>query len=118
MEGSRFGANAGYGIEIKPIASTVRVLRGGQVLAESPNAKVMYETRLAPQIYIPREDILAPLSDETELQTFCPFKGTARYHDLLLDDETLYNGVWCYDDAMPESRTINGHIGFMPGAQV
>lgn len=118
MEGSRFGTNAGYGIEIKPIASTVRALRNGQVLAESTNAKVMYETRLTPQIYIPREDILAPLSGETELQTFCPFKGTARYHDLLLDDETIYNGVWCYDDAMPESRAINGHIGFMPGAQV
>ncbi|WP_294228473.1 DUF427 domain-containing protein [uncultured Shimia sp.] len=118
MEGSRFGANAGYGIEIKPIASTVRVLRDGQVLAQSNNAKVMYETRLTPQIYIPKDDITAPLSEQTDLKTFCPFKGTARYRDILLDGNSVSNGVWSYDDAMPESGGINGHIAFMPAAQV
>lgn len=118
MEGSRFGANAGYGIEIKPIASTVRITRNGVLLAQSDNAKVMYETRLTPQIYVPKEDIVAPLSKRTDLKTFCPFKGTARYRDLLLDGETVANGVWSYDDAMPESRAINGHIAFMPSAEV
>ncbi|WP_422048258.1 DUF427 domain-containing protein [Shimia sp.] len=118
MEGSRFGANAGYGLDIKPIDATVKVLRDGVVLAQSARAKVMYETRLEPQIYIPRDDILVALSDQNELKTFCPFKGTARYRDILMDGETISNGVWSYDDAMPESRAINGHIGFMPNAGV
>ncbi|MDA5558635.1 DUF427 domain-containing protein [Shimia sp. MMG029] len=114
MEGSRFGTNAGYGIEIKPIDTNIRILRNGTVLAESRSAKVMYETRLTPQVYIPRDDILVPLSPQNALKTFCPFKGTARYRDILLDGHTIANGVWSYDDAMPESRAINGHIGFMP----
>ncbi len=118
MEGSRFGTNAGYGLEIKPIEATVRVLKDGEVLAESANAKVMYETRLQPQVYIPKEDIFAQLSDQTDLKTFCPFKGTARYRDIVLKGSTIPNGVWSYDDAMPESRGINGHIAFMPTAQV
>lgn len=116
MEGSRFNSDAGYGLEIAPLDSCVRVYRDGQLLAETSRAKVMYETRLQPQIYIPFGDIAAELSDQTELKTFCPFKGTARYRDLILANETVSNGVWSYDDALPESREINGHIGFMPSA--
>lgn len=118
MEGSRFGANAGYGLDIKSIDATIKVRRNGVLLAKSSRAKVMYETRLSPQVYIPSEDIVVPLSDQSELKTFCPFKGTARYRDIILEDETISNGAWSYDDAMPESRAINGHIGFMPEAGV
>ena len=118
MEGSRFGTNAGYGIDIQPIEGTVRVLKNGVVLAESANAKVMYETRLQPQVYLPQDDILVELSEQTDLKTFCPFKGTARYRDIQLEGETIANAVWSYDDAMPESRAINRHIGFMPNAGV
>ena len=116
MEGSRFGSNAGYGIRIEPLDSRVRVLRDGQVLAESLRARVMYETRLAPQIYVPLEDLRVPVSDPTDLQTFCPFKGTARYRNVELDGETIVNALWSYDDALPESREINGFVGFMPSA--
>lgn len=118
MEGSRFGTNAGYGIEIKPITSTVTITLGDTVLARSDRAKVMYETRLSPQIYVPRADVLVPLSEQTELQTFCPFKGTARYHDVLLEDRKLANAVWCYDDALPESRAINGHMCFAADPEI
>ncbi|TCL00702.1 adenylate/guanylate cyclase [Shimia isoporae] len=113
MEGSRFNTASGYGIDIEPIDGRVRILRNGTVLADSTRAKVMYETRLKPQIYLPIEDVLVALSDQTALKTFCPFKGTARYRNLLLSDETVENGIWSYDDALPESRGINGYIGFM-----
>jgi class 3 adenylate cyclase/uncharacterized protein (DUF427 family) len=116
MEGSRFGTNAGYGLDIKPLKTTVTIHRQGVLLAKSDRAKVMYETRITPQIYIPREDIIVRLSAQNDLKTFCPFKGTARYCDILLDGETIPSGVWSYDDALPESREINGHIGFMPNA--
>ncbi|MBO9478671.1 DUF427 domain-containing protein [Shimia sp. R11_0] len=117
MEGSHLGSNAGYGIDIQPIEATVTISRRGVVLAQSTRAKVMYETRLPPQVYVPRADIVVPLSEHTALKTFCPFKGTARYHDIQLPDDVIENGVWCYDDALPESSAINGHIGFMPNAE-
>jgi len=113
MEGSRFNAASGYGIDIESIDGRVRILRDGKVLADSTRAKVMYETRLQPQIYLPLDDILVPVSAQTDLKTFCPFKGTARYRDLLLDGETIPNAIWSYDDALPESREIGGHIAFL-----
>lgn len=106
----------GYGISVDHLTGRIAIFRNGTLLAESRNAKVMYETRLPPTIYIPREDICVDLSTETDLQTFCPFKGTATYHDINLPGERLTNSVWAYEDALPESTAIQGHIGFMPGA--
>lgn len=116
MEGSRFNASSGYGIDIEPIEGRVRILRNGVVLADTTRAKVMYETRLQPQIYLPLDDISIPVSAQTDLKTFCPFKGTARYRDVLLEGETIPNAIWSYDDALPESREINAHIGFLPAS--
>jgi len=104
----------GYGISIERLDGRVAIYRGDVLLAQSTDAKVMYETRLAPAIYVPREDVLVDLSPETDLQTFCPFKGTATYHDVILGDERLVNAVWAYEDSLPESKEIQGHIGFMP----
>lgn len=106
----------GYGISIDQLEDRIAIYRGDLLLAESTNAKVMYETRLPPAIYVPREDVQVALSGETELQTFCPFKGTATYHDITLGDERLANSVWAYEESLPESKAIQGHIGFMPDA--
>ncbi|MGV6804365.1 MAG: DUF427 domain-containing protein [Ruegeria sp.] len=107
---------SGYGISIDQLEGKVAIYRNDILLAESTNAKVMYETRLPPAIYFPREDVQLDLGDETELQTFCPFKGTATYHDVVVSGERLANSVWAYEDSLPESKAIQGHIGFMPGA--
>ncbi len=106
-----------YGIDIQPLTGRVTARRNGVILASTTNAKVMYETRLGPTIYFPAEDILTELGPKTSLQTFCPFKGTASYRDLALDGQSIANAVWSYDDALPESAGILGHVGFMANAQ-
>ncbi|WP_420585934.1 DUF427 domain-containing protein [Ruegeria sp.] len=108
--------STGYGISVEPLNGRIAIYRDQTLLAESTNAKVMYETRLPAMIYIPRDDVCVDLGDETELQTFCPFKGTATYHDVVVDGQRLANSVWAYEDALPESAAIQGHIGFMPSA--
>ncbi|MGR3616913.1 MAG: DUF427 domain-containing protein [Paracoccaceae bacterium] len=101
-----------YGIDIQPLAGRVTLRFGGEVLAQSDNAKVMYETRLKPTVYFPPEDVAFDLTDGSDLQTFCPFKGTAHYRNLTLADTRLENAVWMYDAPMPEAKGISGHIGF------
>ncbi|OIQ45602.1 MAG: guanylate cyclase [Roseobacter sp. MedPE-SW] len=105
--------NRGYGILVEPLRGEVQVRRGGTLLAKSTRARVMYETRLQPTIYIPRDDLVVDISTKVGLQTFCPFKGTACYHDLKLDDGRVDNAVWIYEDALPEARQIEGHVGFV-----
>lgn len=110
-------ATDGYGILVEPLEGVVRAYRHGILLAESENAKVMYETRLQPTIYFPREALKVPLSDKVAMQTFCPFKGTACYHDLKLKDERVGRGAWIYNSAEPEASGIAGYVGFTQDAE-
>ncbi|WP_204112444.1 DUF427 domain-containing protein [Shimia biformata] len=107
--------SADYGIEIKPLDGPVRVMRGEVVLAETTRAKVVYETRLPPQVYVPAEDVKIETGGFTDLKTFCPFKGTARYHDITLGGVVFPNAIWTYARPLPESAAIDGYVGFMPG---
>lgn len=109
--------NNAYRIAVEPLNGRVTAYRDGAVLASSTRAKVMYETRLPAAIYFPAEDVKVPLGPPTDLQTFCPFKGTATYRDVETADGTIPNGVWSYEEALPESVEIQGHVGFMPDAE-
>ncbi len=106
----------GYGISVESLKGRIAIYRDDTLLAESTDAKVMYETRLPATIYVPRADVCVDLGAETELQTFCPFKGTATYHDVILNGQRLTNSVWAYEEALPESAAIQGYVGFMPSA--
>ena len=110
--------DASYGIDIQPLTGRVTAHRNGVLLASSLRAKVMYETRLGPTVYFPAEDVTVDLGRKSDLQTFCPFKGTASYRDLMMGDVTVKNAVWSYDDPLPESRGIEGYVGFMSTAGV
>ncbi|GAA6191081.1 DUF427 domain-containing protein [Phaeobacter sp. NW0010-22] len=106
----------GYGIDVQPLSGEITVRRNDVVIAKTKNAKVMYETRLPPTIYVPRDDVLVDLSEPSALKTFCPFKGTARYRDILLNREQIENSVWAYERPLPESKEIKGYVAFMPKA--
>lgn len=110
----------GYGLYIQHLPSIVTAKLDGTLLARSNQAKVMYETRLPPTIYFPRDDVRVQLGSATDLQTFCPFKGTANYFDLVLSGRTFSNAVWSYANVLSESRGIEGHVAFMPdvGAEI
>ncbi|MTI45182.1 adenylate/guanylate cyclase [Roseibium hamelinense] len=103
-----------YQILVEPLDGPVTARRGDTVIARSDRAKVMYETRLPPVIYFPREDVIADLVPAPDHRTFCPFKGTASYADLKIGDTTLKNAVWCYENALPEGRAVDGYVAFMP----
>jgi len=108
---------SGYGILVEQLDGPVAAYHGDTLLAQSSRAKVMYETRQSPVVYFPKEDLLVGMDKACGKTTFCPFKGTAHYRDLILPGEKeLCNAVWSYDETLPEARQIKGHIGFIPEA--
>ena len=107
--------NASYTIDIQPLTGTITAWRGEHILAQSNRAQVMFETRLAPTIYFPVEDIRAEIVATSDLQTFCPFKGSASYQTIRVGDEVIPEGLWCYDHPLPESQKLSGFAAFMPG---
>lgn len=106
----------GYGILVEQLDGTVEAWNGQTLLARSSRAKVVYETRSEPIIYVPFDDIQADTSPFTDLSTFCPCKGAAQYRDLKIPGETLKNAIWCYSAPLSEAREISGYVGISPTA--
>jgi uncharacterized protein (DUF427 family) len=98
----------GHTITIEQGNEHVRVVHGGQILAESDRALVLRETGCPPRYYIPAEDVRLDLLTPSSTHTVCPFKGTASYWSLP-DAADL---VWGYPDPKPEVAPIKDHLCF------
>jgi uncharacterized protein (DUF427 family) len=66
-------------IDVRQTSRHVRVLLGGEVLAETRRGKVLYEAGLPPRWYFPEEDVRMDLLEPSDHQTTCAYKGHASY---------------------------------------
>ncbi|GHH95614.1 DUF427 domain-containing protein [Streptomyces capillispiralis] len=98
----------GHRITVEPSDRSVRVVHGGQVLAESTRALVLRETGCPDRYYIPPEDVRLDLLTPSGTTTHCPFKGTASYWSLP-DAPDL---VWAYREPKQDVAPIKGHLCF------
>ncbi len=90
----------------------VRVLLGGETVAETENARFLFETHLPPRYYIPREDVRMDFLTPTDTQTHCPYKGTAFYWSATVGGETYKDIVWSYESTVSECPKIKGLLCF------
>ncbi len=89
----------------------VRAILGGQTVFDTTDAKLLHETGLLPQLYIPQADFSAELLKPTEHTTYCPFKGDASYWSVVAGEKIAENAVWSYQDPNPESQWLRGYSG-------
>ncbi|MBL0162463.1 MAG: DUF427 domain-containing protein [Xanthomonadales bacterium] len=94
----------------------VQVLIGDHVLANTHRAIRVLETASPPTFYLPPEDI-----DESLLRTqvgdsFCEWKGRARYWSVVAGEGRLLEAVgWSYPEPTPAFAPIAGWLSFYPG---
>src|SRR5438552_14030122 len=60
----------------------VKVVAGGEVVAETRRAHILWETGMPIRYYIPQADVRLDLLEPTDLHTGCPYKGEASYWKL------------------------------------
>lgn len=91
----------------------IKVVAGGEVVAETHRAKTLWETTFPTRYYIPREDIHVELLEATDLHTRCPYKGEASYWKLKSSADVAAGEIaWAYLDPLPECPKIKGLIAF------
>jgi uncharacterized protein (DUF427 family) len=94
----------------------VRVEFGGEMVAESARAMRVLETSHPPVYYIPREDVrMERLRSSGQRGSFCEFKGTARYWDVVVGDRVSVAAAWSYEDPSAEFAGLKGYLAFYPG---
>lgn len=93
----------------------VRVVLGGEVIADSVRAKRVLETSHPPVYYIPPADVRAGALEPAVRTTYCEFKGSARYHTVRGGARVEKDAAWSYPHPSPGFEAITDHVGFYPG---
>lgn len=100
-------------VDVRPAAARVTVTAGGEEIARSDNAKLVFETGLPPRAYLPPEDVREGVLAETGTTSVCPYKGVARYWSVTAGGKTFADGAWAYEQPQPESAPAKGLISFL-----
>jgi uncharacterized protein (DUF427 family) len=90
----------------------IRVLRDGELLAESDRAVAVFESNLPARWYLPRDDVLAVL-EPSDRVTRCPYKGRASYQSVRLAGGDLVKDlVWSYPEPLAEAAAVADMLCF------
>jgi uncharacterized protein (DUF427 family) len=90
----------------------VRVVFGGETVADSRRVKLMHEKGHLPVYYFPEEDVRMDLLEDTDHTTHCPFKGDASYWSVRVGEEVAENAVWSYHEPIESAPPIAGYLAF------
>jgi uncharacterized protein (DUF427 family) len=100
-------------IDVLPTSRRVRVLLGGEVLADSTSALALYETSLPIRYYLPFRDVRLEALVPSTTVTQCAYKGSARHWSARAGDSLLSDVAWSYDDDVRrEAEDVRGRIAF------
>lgn len=107
-----FEQYGGYRLAITPSRSLHQLIFNEAIIAASTKAFIIREQGLHDVLYIPRDDILVPLTRMKGHSSYCPFKGTATYWSLEANGHTCEKAAWSYDFPHDELLPIRGHLAF------
>ena len=110
--GPGYAEHPGHRVEVEPCPKRVKVLFGGETVADSRKALRLEEKGHAAVHYFPREDVRWDLLERTTRKTFCPFKGEASYWTLRVGGRVAENAVWSYQAPFDEVSNIRDHMAF------
>ena len=95
---------------VVPCERRVRVLAGGEVIADSVRAWRVLETSHPPTIYVPPADVRMDLLAPNPRRSVCEWKGTAGYHDVV----GRAAAAWSYPDPAPRYADLRDCVAFYP----
>jgi uncharacterized protein (DUF427 family) len=99
-------------IDVYRTAQHVRVMRDGEVLADSRRAKVLFETALPPRYYLPAEDVRTELLVPSSMRTRCAYKGSAAHWHVRVGGRLYEDLVWSYSDPDHDAEPIRDLLAF------
>ena len=96
-------------VDVRQSARPVRIEVGGEVVAETTQARLLFETQLPTRFYIPREDI-RPELHPSDRHTYCPYKGDASYWSFDAGGRRREDIAWSYEQPLPDAVAITGLV--------
>jgi uncharacterized protein (DUF427 family) len=101
---------------VEPVREEITVTLGGVVIVRTTAAVRVLETSHPPVYYLPLADFepgaLVPVKDTS----FCEFKGTAGYFDVVVGGRRAPKAAWTYPDPAAGYGELAGRAAVYPSA--
>jgi len=91
----------------------MKAIWNGTILAESDETIVVEGNH-----YFPPEAIDREYFRESTMHTVCPWKGTASYFDIVVEENINQGGAWYYPAPSEAAKQIKGYVAFWRGVRV
>ena len=92
-----------------------RAAWNGVLLAEAPSERVEL---VEGNVYFPPDSVRWERLRPSQTHTVCPWKGTASYSDVVVDESVNRDAAWYYPEPKDAAKQIAGYVAFWRGVQV
>lgn len=97
---------------LEKTADRLRVMFGGQTIADSVEGFRVLETSHPPVYYLPLADVDARFLRASAGTSWCEFKGASRYWSLAVDGRVADRAAWSYHAPTIAFSSIRDHLAF------
>ena len=104
--------NPYHRVDCRPTNRSLRVTVAGTVLIDSADTVIVFETSLAPRLYVDPVHVRTDLLRRSESSSYCNYKGIATYWSAVIGETVVEDVAWSYEDTPPETLPIRGHFSF------
>ena len=105
-------ADSGHWIHIVEVPKRLRVIFGGETIADSRRVLLLREAHCLPVYYFVKDDVRTDLLTPTDFKTTCPYKSDASYWTLKVRDRVAENAAWSYLEPPSNCAAIKGCFSF------
>src|SRR3984957_4274840 len=103
----------GKALYLDPSPKRVRVVVGGETVADSRAAFMLHESGHQPIYYFPAADVRAEFLEPSDRVTHCPKKGDASYWTIRAGDNVVEAAAWYYPEILPGApEALKGLVAF------
>jgi uncharacterized protein (DUF427 family) len=106
--------NPYHRVDCRPTDRRLHVALGDEILVDTADTVIVFETALEPRLYVARAQVRDDLLQRSETSSYCNYKGYATYWSAVLDGDVIDDLAWSYEDPMPETSPIRGYFSFDP----
>ncbi|WP_211208764.1 DUF427 domain-containing protein [Aeromicrobium marinum] len=100
---------------VEPSDELVVVELGGSEIVRTSRALRVLETSHPPTYYLPLADVAPGVLHPVGGTTWCEWKGSADYFDVVAGGRTVPAGAWTYPSPTPAFAALTGHLALYPG---
>lgn len=101
---------------VEAVQKHIQIIFNGVVMADTHRASRVLETSHPPVYYIPPQDIRMEYLSSGTGESWCEWKGQARYYTLTVGERQVVNVGWYYAHPKPGFMSIRGHVAFYAGS--